>query len=88
MFAWMRKGYGNPDGVSFWLGLHFLCQARFLAELVHPIERNQLQPKTPRATVWIILQTSLFFDCVASYLLRMAFSLTEMCFNVSFSRET
>jgi len=47
MFAWMRKRYGNPDGVSFWLGLHFLRSAQFLAELVHPNERNQLQPSTP-----------------------------------------
>jgi len=46
MFAWMRKGYGNLDRVSFWLGLHFLCPAQFLAELVHPDERNQLQPST------------------------------------------
>jgi len=47
MFAWMPKGYGNPDGVSFWLGLHFLCPAQFLAELVHPHKRNQLRPSTP-----------------------------------------
>jgi len=60
MFAWMRKRYGNPDGVSFWLGLHFLRSAQFLAELVHPNERNQLQPSTLRTTVWIILQTSPF----------------------------
>jgi len=58
MFAWMRKGYGNPDGVSFWMGLHFLRPAQFLAELVHPNERNQLRPSTPSATVWIILQTT------------------------------
>jgi len=38
MFAWMRKGYGNPVGVSFWLGLHFLRRAQFLAELVHANE--------------------------------------------------
>ena len=67
MFAWMRKGYGNPVGVSFWLGLHFLGPAQFLAELVHPYERNQLRPSTPRATVWIILQT-FPFNCAASYL--------------------
>ena len=28
MFAWIRKGYGNPDRVSFWLGLHFLRTAQ------------------------------------------------------------
>jgi len=81
MFAWIRKGYGNPDGVPFWVGLHFLRPAQFLAELVHPNERNQLRPSTPCATVWIILQISPF-NCVASYLFRifrMALSLTEMC---------
>jgi len=83
-FAWMRKIYGNPDGVSFWLGLYFLRPAQFLAELVHPNERNQLPPSTPCATVWIILQTAPLFNCVASYLSRMAFSLTEMSSNVSF----
>ena len=40
------------------------------------------------STVWIILQTSPLFDCVASYLFHMDFSSTEMCFNVSFSRDT
>jgi len=58
LFAWIRKGYGNPDGVSFWLGLHFLRPAQFLAELVHPNGKNQLRPSTPCATVWIILQTT------------------------------
>jgi len=54
----MRKDNGNPDRVSFWLvGLHFLRPAQFLAELVHPNERNQLRPSNPHATVWIILQT-------------------------------
>ena len=47
VFAWIRKGYGNPDGVSFWLGLHFHRPAQFLAELVQPNERNQLRPSTP-----------------------------------------
>ena len=87
IFAWMWKGYVNPDRVSFWLGLHFLRPAQFLVELVHPNERNQLGSSTPFATAWIVLQTP-FFDCVASYLLHMAFSLTENCFNVSFSRDT
>jgi len=36
------------------------------------------QSAQPRTTVWIILQTSPF-NCVASYLFCMAFSLTEMC---------
>jgi len=40
------------------------------------------------STVWIILQTSPLFDCVASYLFHMDFSSTEMCFNVSFYRDT
>ena len=65
MFAWIWEGYGNLDGVSFWLGLHFLCPAQFLVELVHSNKRNQLRPNIPRATVWIILQTSPF-NCVAS----------------------
>jgi len=34
--AWMRKGYGNPDRVSFYLGLHFLCHADLTAELGNP----------------------------------------------------
>jgi len=42
----------------------------------------------PVETMWIILQTSPFFNCTASYLFRMAFSLTEMCFNVGFFRDT
>jgi len=72
MFALIRKGYGNPDRVSFWLGLHFLRTAQFLAQLVHPNERNQLPPSSPCATVWIILQTSPF-NCVASYLFAWPF---------------
>jgi len=54
----MWKGYGNLDGISFWLGLYFLHPAQLFAELVHPNERNQLRPSTHHATVWIILQTS------------------------------
>jgi len=44
MFAWMRKGYGNPDRVSFWLGLQFLCPAQFLAELVHLTRETSCDP--------------------------------------------
>jgi len=29
MFTWTQKGYGNPDEVTFWLGLHFLVPAQF-----------------------------------------------------------
>jgi len=47
MFAWIRKGYGNQDGVSFWLGLHLLRPAQFLAELVHPNERTSCDPVPP-----------------------------------------
>ena len=84
LLAWMRKGYGNPDGVSFWrLGLHFLCPAQFLEELVHPITsetgcdpalHSQLcrsSCKHPSSTASLVI----FFN--------MAFSLTEICFNVS-----
>jgi len=62
----MRKGYGKPDGVSFWLGLHFLRPAQFLQELAHPNERNQMRPSTPLATLGVILQTPPFFNCVVS----------------------
>jgi len=41
------KGYGNPDGVSFWLGLHFLRPAQFFAELVHPTRETSCDPATP-----------------------------------------
>ena len=87
MFAWMWRGYGNLDEVSIWLVLRFLGPAQVLAELVHHNEKNQLQPNTPHATVWTTLQTSSFFDCVASYLFHMAFSLAVMCFNINFTRD-
>jgi len=73
----------QPAELRLRLGLQFLRPAQFLAELVHPNERNQLRPSIPRATVWIILQTSPF-KCVACYLFRMAFTLTEIYFNVGF----
>jgi len=75
MFAWMRKGYGNPEGVSFWLGLHFLRPAQFLAELVHPNERNQLRPSStpPRNCVDHPANIPLQLRCYCSYLFRMAF---------------
>jgi len=51
MFAWMLMGYGNTNGVSFRLGLYFLCPVQFLTELVHHKEWNWLQPSTPFTTV-------------------------------------
>ena len=88
MFAWIRKVYGNPDGVSFWLGLHFF-QLSSLWNWCTLTRETSFDPALPSqvATVWIILQIS-FFDCVASYLFHMAFLISEMCFNVSFSRDT
>ena len=80
MFAWMRKGYGNSDGVSFWLGLNFLRPAQFLAKLVHPDEKNQFRPSTTRATLWIILQT-FPFNCVATVVIFFAWRYN---WNVSF----
>jgi len=47
MFAWIRKGYGNPDGLSFWLGLYFLHPAQFLAELVHLTRETSCVPAPP-----------------------------------------
>ena len=87
MFAWIRKGYGNSDGVSFWLGLHFLRPAHFLAGLVHPNKKNQLRPSTPCTTVWIILQTSPF-NCFASCLFAWPFHLLKCVFDVSLFRDT
>ena len=60
-------------------GFTLLRPSQFLAELAHPNERNQLRLSTPRATLWIILQTSPF-NYVANYPFRMAFSLPEMRF--------
>jgi len=77
----------RPWRFSFWLGLHFLCSAQFLLDLVHLNERNQLRPSTPCASVWIILQPSPF-NCVASHLFAWPFHWLKCVFNVSLFRDT
>jgi len=57
-FSWMRKGYGNTDGVSFWLVLHLLHPAHSSLQNWCTLKREtSLRPSTLCTTVWIILQT-------------------------------
>jgi len=72
---------------SGWVCAFTVQLMEYLTQLVHPNEGHQFRTSTPRATLWIILQTS-FIDCIASYLFHMAFSLSEMCYIVGFSRDT
>ena len=94
-FKWMQQKRNwaryNSDTswteFHFWLALHFLCPAQLLAKLVHPNERNQLQPKTPFNCVDHPANTFfLWLHCLLSF--SRDLFINWICFNVSFSRDT
>jgi len=86
MFAWMWKGYGNLDKVSFWLVLHFLHPAQFLKKLVYPMSETSCDP----APLWNCVDqpanTLLWLHHFLSF--YMALSFTMMCFIATFSGDT
>jgi len=47
------------------------------------MSETSCNPKLP-STVWIILQTLFFFDCIACYLFHVTFSLTEFVLMLAF----
>ena len=62
---------------------------QFLAEMVYPNEWNQLRPNGPFVNCMDHpANTLLRLRCYRSYLFHMAFSLTEICFDVNFSTDT
>ena len=79
MFAWIRKGCGTRAEFHFGWVYTFFVQLSSLRNWCTLTRATSCDLAPPRATVWIILQTSPF-NYVASYLFRMAFLLTEMCF--------